>query len=117
MKTLLERKSLLLKGEIDLEVKRDNFYFYKNEEMKLELLYKDTDVKYRKTIFNDIKMVMNCCGKIYYFYIKKDHNISGYEKLYSDLEGTEYHEKISVWKEGIIYVVATGILIFYTWFG
>ena len=77
--------------------------------MKLELLYKDTDVKYRKTIFNDIKMVMNCCGKIYYFYIKKDHNISGYEKLYFDLEETDYHEKIPILKEIIFKIVILGI--------
>ena len=117
IKTLFGRKSFFLKGEIDLEVKRDNFYFYKDGVMKLELLYKNTDVRYRKTIFNGIKMVMNDCGKIYCFYIKKDHNVTGYEKLYADLEGTDYHIKISILKEVIFNIIVLGAVFVYIIFG
>lgn len=106
---LFERKKILFDGESDLEVKRDNFYFYKDGEMKLELLYKNTDIKYRKTIQKDMKMIIHDCGEIYYFYIKKDYNISGYEKLYFDLEETDYHEKIPVLKEIIFKIVILGI--------
>ena len=45
----------------------------------------------------------------YYFYIKKDYNISGYEKLYFDLEETDYHEKIPILKEIIFKIVILGI--------
>lgn len=42
-------------------------------------------------------------------YIKKDYNISGYEKLYFDLEETDYHEKIPILKEIIFKIVILGI--------
>ena len=110
VKKLFKRKKILFSGEIDLEVKRDNFYFYKDGEMKLELLYKDTDVKYKKTLIKDIKMIMYNCEEMYCFYIKKDHDTSGYDKLYSDLEATDYHEKIPVLKEVIFNIVVLGII-------
>ena len=85
--------------------------------MKLELLYKNTDVSYRKTIFGEIKLIMNSCGKIYYFYVKKDHNISGYEKLYTDLERTEYHKKLSLLKESVFYIAGLVLMAAYILFG
>ena len=78
--------------------------------MKLELLYKDTDVKYKKTLIKDIKMIMYNCEEMYCFYIKKDHDTSGYDKLYSDLEATAYHEKIPVLKEVIFNIAVLGII-------
>ena len=109
VKVLFKREKALFTGEIDLEVKRDDFYFYKNGEMKLELLYKDTDVKYRKTLLNDIKITAYNSGELYYFYVKKDHDTSGYEKLYSYLERRDCHKRISVFKEVIFYTVVFGI--------
>jgi hypothetical protein len=115
VKTALEKKSLFLKGEIDLEIKRDNFYFYKDEIKRLELFYVYTDIKYRKTIFNDIKLILTENEKVFTFYIKKDSNISGYEKLYSDLEKTEYHVKISLVKELVFIIVMPLIILVLIW--
>ena len=56
-----------------------------------------------------MKMIIHDCGEIYYFYIKKDYNISGYEKLYFDLEETDYHEKIPVLSEFVPDTSISGI--------
>ena len=92
------KRTLILDGEIKLIMKKKDFYFYKNEELVLKLLDNYINTKYRKTLFNNLKLIINAHEKIYEFYLKMDSEYQECEKLYSDMK-TKRFQKSSFIRE------------------
>ncbi|MCP1223809.1 hypothetical protein [Sebaldella sp. S0638] len=86
------KRTLILDGEIKLIMKRKDFYFYKNEELALKLLDNYINTKYRKTLFNNLKLIINAHEKIFEFYLKMDSEYQECEKLYSDMKTKKFQK-------------------------
>ena len=84
-----------------IKIRKKNFYF--SDEFN-EIMIPDIHiyyVKYRKTIFGNLKFIIITGEKIYYFYISSKENKLEYERFYSELKSKKI-EKAKFWNESII---------------
>lgn len=108
------RNSLGFKEEkFNIKIRKKNFYF--SDEFN-EITIPDIHIyyiKYRKTIFQNLKFTIITGDKRYFFYISSRENKQEYERFYTELKSKKI-EKEKFWKEEA--VGASIILLMYAFY-
>ena len=84
-----------------IKIRKKDFYF--SDEFN-EIIIPDIHiyyVKYRKTIFGNLKFIIITGEERYYFYISSRENKPEYERFYSELKSKKI-EKAKFWNESVV---------------